>query len=172
MLNDLDALAGTQRIHGIVMGALDAGDLPDRDLLERALGRSRGMEPTFHRAIDRSRDPLAVFDRCAAMGFHRVLTSGGASRAADGLKMIASMVDRSANGIRIAAAGGVGATNVVRLVEQTGVREIHFAAQRVADALPERVALSSSHPTDGFHILPDVGKIERVLDALSKAGLR
>src|SRR5436189_666983 len=63
ILHDLEALAHVQRIHGVVIGALDAEDLPDAELLLRALKAGSGMEPTFHRAIDRSRDPLAVFDR-------------------------------------------------------------------------------------------------------------
>lgn len=40
------------------------------------------------RAIDVSRDPLAVLDTCGTLGIVRILTSGGASSAVQGMETI------------------------------------------------------------------------------------
>ncbi|MEO8591550.1 MAG: copper homeostasis protein CutC [Flavobacteriales bacterium] len=172
ILRDLDALAKTVGVHRIVIGALDANGLPDERFLEQAMAKANGLETTFHRAIDRSADLQVAFARCITMGIERILTSGGASLASDGTASIAWMVGQAPPGMRIAAAGGINADNVLGLVERTGVQEIHFAAQFPVEAAPERVALSSTHTSVICNTRPDVAKIEGVLNALSKAGLR
>ena len=88
------------------------------------------VEVTFHRAIDRSADPLRALEMLLLLGVQRVLTSGAADRAVDGTQALRAMVERAGNKVAIAAAGGIRGHNVVEVVERTGVKEIHFSAQR------------------------------------------
>jgi len=172
MLRDLALISRVPGVHGLVLGALDEDHLPNRSYMRQALQRIAGSECTFHRAIDRSADLESAFDRCVSLGIHRILSSGSATLAADGAARLGWMVQHAPPDLRIAAAGGINAGNVVQLVDRTGVQEIHFAAQRAVEAPLERVALSSFHAPATFVTQPDAAKIEGVLEALSKAGLR
>jgi copper homeostasis protein CutC len=140
-------------------GWLDDGGADHAPL--RAIRRMRPTaEVTFHRAIDEHPDLLGVLDACIDAGYDRVLTSGGAARAVEGLAMLKAMVRRAEGKLRIAAAGRIDPGNVLRIIESTGVQEVHFAAQRILD---------TDRP---FDVVPDEAKVEGVLNALVKAGLR
>ncbi len=157
---------------GVVTGALGEDGLADVQLLEVVKSALGGREFTFHRAIDHAADPLAVLDQCLSMGIGRVLTSGGTTLAMDGLANLKKLVERAGEKAMIAAAGGINAGNVVELVEKTGVREVHFSAQKPRAGVPTGVAMSAAHAGINFLVEPDVAKIEGVMNALVKAGLR
>jgi copper homeostasis protein len=65
---------------GVVVGALTRDGLLDRDAMRRWRDAAGTASVVFHRAIDASADPRAVFDSLMAEGVDRVLTSGGAVR--------------------------------------------------------------------------------------------
>ena len=157
---------------GLVMGGLKADGTMDRDLMRSIAQLAPESEITFHRAVDRAADPLEVLEGCLALGIDRLLTSGGAALAKNGTATLQRLVEKAGENCVIAAAGGINAENVVGIVERTGVREVHFAAQRrVADARPS-VPLSSDQAGTSFSFAPDEAKIEAVMSALVKAGLR
>lgn len=158
---------------GLVVGGLDANGLPHEVLVKGVKLSAPDQEITFHRAIDHAGDMAAAFSFLCAWGVHRVLTSGGRTRALDGAPVIKAFVEQAAPGMVVAAAGGIDASNVVELVERTGVSEVHFAAQRALPREPDgKAAMSSSNVGAWFDTVPDVAKIEGVLNALVKAGLR
>ena len=148
---------------GIVTGGSDAHGLPDVDLMKAVQLAAAGREITFHRAIDRSTDPLRALEMLLLLGVQRVLTSGAADHAVDGTQVLRTMVERAGNKVTIAAAGGIRGYNVVEVVERTGVKEIHFSAQRNT---------SGSTGAMGGDLEPDRAVIEGVMNALVKAGLR
>ncbi len=157
---------------GIVTGALDAEGSVDAQVMEVVKAALGGRELTFHRAIDHAADPIAALEQCAKLGIGRVLTSGGATLALDGAAVLKQMVERAGGKLVIAAAGGINAINVVELVEKTGVTEVHFSAQKPKGEAPSGAAMSSAHAGVNFATEPDVAKIEGVMNALVKAGLR
>ncbi len=169
MLEDARLLAAHG--HGLVVGALNSDGTADLTFLHAVREAAPASEITFHRAIDRSGDPLGCFAQCMGAGVQRVLTSGARDRAIDGVATIKAMVDAARGGIRVAAAGGIGPGNVVELVERTGVTEVHFAAQRSAPGPVDQVRMSSGGGPESL-LAPDLAKIEGVLNALTKAGLR
>jgi copper homeostasis protein len=142
---------------GIVTGALDTHGLPDHEVWKAVQLAANGRELTFHRAVDVSSDPLRSMEIVQLFGVQRLLTSGGARTAWDGRAVIADMVRRSEGRMTIAAAAGIAADNVVPLVDHTGVTEVHFSAQRFL----ENGTLEA-----------DAAKIEGVMNALVKAGMR
>lgn len=107
-----------------------------------------------------------------ALGVHRVLTSGGETLATDGAAMLKRLADQAGGRLLVCAAGGINPGNVVDLVQRTGVREVHFAAQRPAANVLKGAAMSSTNVGVNFLTEPDEAKIEGVLNALVKAGLR
>jgi len=157
---------------GLVVGALDGAGQPDTAFIRAVRLAAPGAEITFHRALDRSSDIAAAFTCCLAEGVDRVLTSGGRTLAIDGAPTIRAMVEGAGSRLKVAAAGGIGPQNVVELVERTGVQEVHFAAQRKLPGQPQAVSMSSTDRGLSFDTAPDVAKIEGVLNALTKAGLR
>lgn len=119
---ELDVLA----IEAIRDGALTAGS-----------SALRGITLTAHRAVDalpgRAQREHAV-RTLLGLGFHRVLTSGGADRALDGAEDLAAMVDAAEGLLDICAGGGVRPAHLVDLARRSGVPGVHLSARRRADA--------------------------------------
>lgn len=114
---------------GVVIGALDAQRVLDVDVMTRLRDAAGGASVTLHRAIDVTPDPLAALDAAIALGLRRVLTSGGASAAIEGIDTLRSLVARADGRIQIMAGSGVDAANAAELAG-TGVDALHFSAKR------------------------------------------
>ncbi|MBL8977256.1 MAG: copper homeostasis protein CutC [Gemmatimonadetes bacterium] len=148
MLTDLHdlKLAGAD---GVVIGALSTEGGVDRDLVARLVARARPLAVSFHRAIDQVPDLGAAVATLAELGIGRVLTSGGAPTALAGADTLRRLVQRFGATVTILAGGGVRADHVARLVQLTGVREIHLGPR-----LPDGAGL-------------DVAELEGVIRALT-----
>ncbi|GAA1728483.1 copper homeostasis protein CutC [Isoptericola hypogeus] len=123
---------------GVVVGALAADGGLDAAALRALVDAAGGAEVTFHRAIDQVADPVGLLDALAGAGVRRVLTSGGAARAGDGLAVLRALAARRpALGVEIMAGGGVRTDDVAALVA-AGVDAVHLSARRtvVADGGP------------------------------------
>ncbi|GCE77973.1 copper homeostasis protein CutC [Cellulomonas biazotea] len=114
---------------GVVVGALDAGGAVDVGTLRRLVDAADGRDVTFHRAVDVAADPRPVLDTLRACGVVRVLTSGGAARAADGTDRLAAMVAHADRRVQVMAGGGVRPADVSALVA-LGVDAVHLSASR------------------------------------------
>jgi copper homeostasis protein len=98
-----------------------------------SIARARpNVQTVFHRAFDVVSDPAAALEQLVDLGFTRVLTSGRAARAADGLDEIRRTRDRAAGRIEVLPGGGLTAQNVARVVAQTGVDQVHLSLARAA----------------------------------------
>jgi copper homeostasis protein len=124
--------------HGIVFGYVNSIGGPDIQtlaLIREAVGPEIGL--TFHRAFDRLSDPFAALPVLAEHGVERVLTSGGASTAAEGQATLSALVaPAAAYGLKIMAGGGLTPANVRALVRITGVTEVHFGVGVRVPPLP------------------------------------
>ncbi|MGY4900754.1 copper homeostasis protein CutC [Streptomyces sp. 900116325] len=123
---------------GVVIGALTADGGLDTvaitRLAEAARASGRPVDITLHRAIDQSADPVAAAALLPSLGLTRVLTSGGAPTAAEGLAAIAAMV-AAAPGVQVMAGGGVRPADIPALTS-AGAAAVHLSAK--ARALPRR----------------------------------
>jgi copper homeostasis protein len=117
---------------GVVVGALTRDAQVDGERLRVLVAAAGSLPATFHRAFDLARDLPAALDAIARCGVSRVLTSGGAPSAREGVNVIASLV-RGANGtITVMAGGGVREENIQEIVRGAGVREVHVRGTRIA----------------------------------------
>ncbi|MFC4631060.1 copper homeostasis protein CutC [Promicromonospora alba] len=134
MLRDV-TLATDQGADGVVVGALTPSGTVDVRRMRDLVAAAEDAEVTFHRALDVIGDPIAALDTLAELGVARVLTSGGAARAGEGLDRLAALVEHSAElGIEIMAGGGVTAADIPALL-RIGVDAVHLSAKRtVVDA--------------------------------------
>lgn len=112
----------------IVSGAMtSAGDV-DEVATRRLLERSQGVAFTFHRAFDQSQSPLEALETIRALGCTRILTSGTKDTAEAGIPIIRQLVEHAAGAIKILPGGGVTASNIKRILTETGAREVHGSA--------------------------------------------
>jgi copper homeostasis protein len=125
-----------QGVHGIVVGALKSnGDL-DVEFMQEFREIAGERELTCHRAIDVSRDPIQLMEELIALGFNRILTSGGKNKALDGIENLAELVAASKGRIQIMAGSGVNPINCLEFV-QIGVDAIHLSARTTRNSQME-----------------------------------
>lgn len=130
--------AGDAGVAGVVFGALRRSAVIDTGVIEKltslSISPSVRLSVCFHRAFDRVADPLAALDQLIPLRVHRVLTSGGAPSAEQGIPVLRRLVERAEGRIVILAGGGINGTNARRIVEGSGVAEVHVGVRRVEDA--------------------------------------
>ncbi|RZS32388.1 copper homeostasis protein [Herbihabitans rhizosphaerae] len=71
---------------------------------------------------------LTPLERLVELGVHRVLTSGQEPSVLEGAPLIAELVKRAGDRIVVLPGGGITERNAARIVAETGVTELHFAA--------------------------------------------
>ena len=113
---------------GFVIGTLTEEHTIDRGLLRLLIDLAEGAPVAFSKAIDITRDPIEAYGDLGGLGVDHVLTSGGASTAVEGAEVLRGMVaaGREGGGPRVIAAGSVQPDSVARIVEASGVRELHM----------------------------------------------
>lgn len=178
-LRDVESAAAAGA-RGVVVGALhdDGGRLAlDGAFLAEASQRARAASPlgaelevVLHRAVDQLERPSEVVAGLAGLGVGRVLTSGGAPRAVDGLAELAVMATAGrACGVEVMAGSGVRPDQVTALVG-AGVHAVHLSARRPAPpgaGAGSRVSVGTAD--DGGHAVTDaalVAQVRAALDAL------
>lgn len=125
-----DVLCAKQAgLQGIVIGALTAEGNVDKMICQRLIEAASGMGVTFHRAIDQCRDPKQALEDIAELGCERILTSGLASTAKQGINVIAEMVEQAQGRFSIMAGAGVNIDNAAQIIKQTGIHEIHLSGK-------------------------------------------
>ena len=115
---------------GVVFGVLTEKGEVDVKRTRLLVEAARGMDTTFHRAIDMTRDYLQAVEDVISAGCTRILTSGGHDKAIDGLPNIGRAVAIAAQRIEIMAGSGVTVDNALQLAE-TGVDALHFSAKKM-----------------------------------------
>ncbi|MCR4603160.1 MAG: copper homeostasis protein CutC [Prevotella sp.] len=152
MLGDITQLAPFA--DGFVAGALtNTGDIDvaATQLMVRAAG-SKSF--TFHRAFDACRNPIVALEQLISIGCNRLLTSGQAVTAEQGIDMIRRLCDLAGERLVIMPGGGVRASNAWKILKQTGAYEIHG---------------SCSHLHNGIAIT-EADEVQRVLAAINGHG--
>jgi len=116
---------------GVVIGVLRRDGRVDEDQTRSLVGVAGDLSVTFHRAFDFTPDPSAAMETLISAGITRVLTSGGALTAREGVTTLASLVRRAGDRLVVMAGGGVREENVKEIVDGSGVREVHVRLTRL-----------------------------------------
>jgi copper homeostasis protein len=112
---------------GVVLGLLTPDGRVDRERTARLVEAARPLSVTFHRAFDATLDAGEALDVLIGLGLDRVLTTGGASRAREGLAGLAGLLRRAAGRIGVLAGGGVGLGDLPALAA-LGLAEAHVGS--------------------------------------------
>jgi copper homeostasis protein len=124
---------------GVVVGALQPDGTLDLDAMARFREAARDAVAVLHRAIDLCADPVVAVEQACALGYDKILSSGGAVSAPEGSATLARMVAVARGRISIMAGAGVRPDNVAALIASTGVGEVHGSASRVGPQPDEKV---------------------------------
>jgi copper homeostasis protein len=153
---------------GVVVGALRSDGKLDREALGRFRDAAFDAAIVLHRAIDLVPDPVAAVEEAVALGYDKILSSGGALSAVEGLTTLAAMVAAAGERISIIAGAGVRPDNVARIIAATGVREVHGSASRSGpepDAATLRLGFAA-----GPRRATDQAIVQRLRAAISEKG--
>lgn len=124
MLRDIDAVRAAG-LAGVVIGANRPDGRLDEDLLARLVAHAAGLGTTLHRAIDLVPNFAEATETAIALGFERILTSGGAPTVLEGLGQLALAQATARGRIRITAGSGLRPDNVLELLAAVLVDEVH-----------------------------------------------
>jgi copper homeostasis protein len=112
---------------GIVVGLLAPDGTVDAGRTAALVALARPLAVTFHRAFDMTRDPFEALDSLIGLAVDRVLTSGQEASVLEGVDLIAALVRRAGSRIVVMPGGGLTDRNIRKIVDATGVAEVHFA---------------------------------------------
>lgn len=112
-------------VKGIVLGVLTKDNKIDYSTLKNILKETKGMEITFHKAIDEVINPVDEVEKLVELGIDRILTSGGAKTALEGKEVLNQMIYIASGKIKIVVAGGVTSENFEEVRSKIPSTEFH-----------------------------------------------
>ena len=127
---------------GVVSGVLLPNGKVDDKRTKEMVSLAGDMQFTFHRAFDRTIDPLEALATIIESGAHRILTSGQVPHAFDGKDLIKHLIEVAQNNIIIMPGSGVRASNIKDLQAFTGAKELHSSARISVNSLMDYQPIS------------------------------
>ncbi|WP_419189549.1 copper homeostasis protein CutC [Stieleria marina] len=118
----------SESIPGIVIGSLTTDGDVDLPTCTRLCEMAGPRSVTFHRAFDHARDAETALQHLIELGIDRVLTSGQAPTAPQGIPLLRALIDQAANEIVVMPGCGIRAQNVRSVLAGTRATEIHCSA--------------------------------------------
>jgi copper homeostasis protein len=117
-------------VNGVVIGALKSDGSIDEETVRSLVEEAEGLSITFHRAFDVCTEPLKALEQIIALGCHRLLSSGQAPTAEQGIPLLKELVERAGERLIIMPGAGVNAQNARRILSETGAHEIHGSLRK------------------------------------------
>ena len=125
--------AKTLGADGVVLGILQSDQRVDVARTRELVQLAHPLPVTFHRAFDECRDEYEGLEDVLAAGAKRILTSGSAPSAVDGVWTLGELVKYAGERIVIMPGAGINAGNLKSLVEETQAREFHSGLSSVIE---------------------------------------
>jgi copper homeostasis protein len=140
---------------GLVFGILRPNGTVDIDHTRELVELTQPLPVTFHRAFDSCADFSQALEDVVRSGASRILTSGGAASALEGIDNIAMLITVAAQ-VTIVPGAGINMRNILQIAAATGAREFHSGLSSV---LPHP-------PTDYLQFEKEVRAMARRLSVL------
>jgi len=131
------AAARAAGMAGVVLGASRPDGRLDEWMLSALIAEADGMDTTLHRCFDLTPDKSAALETAINLGFSRILTSGGATRAPDAADALATLIAQAGPRITIMPGAGISPATLPALAHLP-LREVHAScsmAQPETDAV-------------------------------------
>lgn len=157
---------------GVVIGALTADGDIDVSVCRRLVEAAGNMSITFHRAFDMCREPMQALDDIIALGCNRLLTSGRAGTAVEGVPLLKQLVEVAGDRVIIMPGCGVNADNASHILDATGACEIHASARRsVGSGMVYRhsgVSMGNSENDEYARKETSLEEVQRIVAAIKR----
>ena len=134
---------------------------------------AKPMEVTFHRAFDMCNNQILALQQLIEIGVDRVLSSGGANKAENGLEMLANLVRFANNRIIIMPASGVNESNIAVLKAKTKAKEFHSSAKKFVKSKMQffnnKISMGGELDIDEYRTISvDVNSIKLMVEILNR----
>lgn len=153
---------------GVVIGAsLHDGRL-DKHVLQRLAAAAAGLEIILHRAVDLTPDGIEAVNIAKELGICRILTSGGARKAVDGLERLAAMRAAAGDDITIMPGSGINVSVLPVLASALGgLTEVHASCSTAREATPELLHFGFELPGATRTTVAKVAEMRAALDSVA-----
>ncbi|GAA4300828.1 copper homeostasis protein CutC [Nibribacter koreensis] len=156
---------------GIVIGLLTKNGNIDVARTQELIECAGTLSVTFHRAFDLTRNPFEALDQLLTLNIDRLLTSGQQETALQGVPLIKQLQERTAGKLIIMPGSGIHPENVLGIVSQTGVREVHASVRRRVEGemlfRKDYPPMLSHNPVSEFEqLVADVNQIRKMRQLL------
>ncbi|TWI85006.1 copper homeostasis protein [Lacibacter cauensis] len=153
--------------NGVSVGAQLQNGTIDAARMQRVVELAYPMKVTCNRAFDAVPDPFAALETLIACGCERILTSGLASSAPEGIPLLKQLVAAANNRISIMPGAGVRSSNVLQLANETGAYEFHASARK---AVNNPMTFENPNVTDaGNMYVADADELKKIVSLLQQA---
>ena len=152
--------------NGLVFGFLTENNEIDWLATEKMieLCDKYNAESVFHRAFDCASNPEYNIQRLIGLGCTRILTSGLANNVKRGAKLIKLFQEKYGQHIEILAGAGVTSDNVMKILEKTGVEQIHGTFKKyMKDSTTSRDEVTFAYTDKGDYEEVDAEELIKVL---------
>lgn len=144
MLDDID-MARQSGLAGVVLGANLVDGRLDAPLLARLVARAQGLGLTLHRSFDRTGPEFGnALETAIDLGFERILTSGGAPSAIEGVDELQRLFAQAEGRIIIMPGAGINIGNAGALMERLALTELHGSCSRIMPDSANKTGFSNN----------------------------
>lgn len=152
---------------GFVFGALRNGCI-DTEACSKIITAAKGLPVTFHRAFDVTdpKDMIANVYLISSLGFSRVLTSGLARSAFEGVQNIKSLQNAIGNGLIVMPGCGITTDNADEILSTTGCKEFHASARKIKylpSGMNPSVKMSKEAANEDFIYIADEATVKKLV---------
>ncbi|MDZ4311809.1 MAG: copper homeostasis protein CutC [Cypionkella sp.] len=151
-------------LKGVVLGASHADGRLNEAVLRVLLDEAAGLDATLHRCIDLAPNKPEAVTTAKALGFRRILTSGGALTAADGAEALQAMMQAAGEGLIIMPGSGISLETLPKMTHLP-LREIHASCSSPLPSGGEALAFGFQ---SGSEKRTDRAKVAALKAALGK----
>lgn len=170
MVDDIVA-ARHAGVQGVVIGALTPSGNIDIESCRKMIAAAEGLNVTFHRAFDLCKEPMKALDEIIEMGCNRILTSGQAASALEGVGLLRALNERAAGRLSIMPGGGVSPLNAAEILSLTGCHEIHASARKTIESKmhyrKEGVAMGAPGSDEYSRKVTSAGIVSEIMKAIN-----
>lgn len=151
--------------NGVSVGVQKRNGTIDADKMQQLVEIAYPLKVTCNRAFDAVPDPFAALEILINAGCERVLTSGLAATAPEGMAVLKQLVKQAGKRISIMPGAGVRSENIAALINETGAWEYHTSARKLVEN-PMTYANALVSDAGNFY-MADQQELERIIQLLN-----
>lgn len=149
---------------GISVGISKINSEIDTERLKRIVEWAGPMGVTCNRVFDSAPDAFKALEDIISCGCERILTSGQKSAAPDAADLLKQLINVAGDRIIIMPGAGVKSSNIAQLKKETGAKEFHSSARKIA---PNSVTYFNKEVSDYGHVyIADEAEVTAMIKAL------